>query len=103
MEDFNTVLEELRKGINNAADKASVMIEESVKGIGGTLQIEKKKLELKSQIGQHQRTITKAYARIGEAYVNQGDMESVKDVVELVKSNQKLIALLQEQLDQLEK
>ena len=67
---------------------------------------ERKKVEIRAQIGHHERAVTKAYTRLGEAYFNNvengASMDSAKDVLDLIKSNKKVVELLQEQLKSLE-
>ena len=62
----------------------------------------RQKLELKSQIGEHKRTLNKSYARLGEAYYDASTagkpVESMDDVLNLIKSNRELIQLLNEKL-----
>ena len=74
-------------GAKSAADYASVM---------------RQKLELKSQIGEHKRTLNKSYARLGEAYYDASTagkpVEGMNDVLNLIKSNRELIQLLNEKL-----
>lgn len=61
------------------------------------------KLKLRAEIGQNERDITKAYARLGEAYyearINNAEMSDVNDVLDLIRSKKKLVELLKEKLD----
>ncbi len=110
MDDLKKTLDELLddivKGMNEVTDKASKIIDSGAKDLPGTLSREKKKVEIKAQIGKNQRAVVKAYARIGEAYFNHVEkgtsMDEMKDVLDLVRSNNKVIELLEEQLARLD-
>ncbi len=102
MEDWNKTLKDLNEGLNTMVDKTAKFIDSSTKDFSGTMEKERKKMELRSQIGQHQRAVQKGYERIGEAYVTGTDMKTMQDVIDLVKSNNKLISLLNDQLTALE-
>ena len=87
-------------------NKSVEAFEAGTKELSVRLQKEKKKVELKSQIGQHERQMAKAYERMGEAYfkhLEEGvEMEPMDDILDLLRSNKKVIALLQEQPNELE-
>ena len=87
-------------------NKGVETFETSTKDLSVKLQKEKKKVELKSQIGQHERQMAKAYERIGEAYYNHvengAEMENLEDIFDLLRSNHKVIALLEEQMKELD-
>ncbi|MCH4266550.1 MAG: hypothetical protein LKF79_07900 [Solobacterium sp.] len=102
MDDWNKTLKDLNDGLNTVVDKTAKFIDSSTKDLSGTMEKERRKMELRSQIGQHQRAVQKAYERIGEAYVAGKNMTEMKDVIDLVNSNNKLISLLDEQLKALE-
>jgi len=102
MDDWMKTLKELNDGLNDLTDRTVKFIGDSTKDFSGTMEKERRKMDLRSQIGQHRRAVQKAYERIGEAYVSGRPMTEMQDVIELVKSNNKLIDMLGEQLKQLE-
>lgn len=109
----NKATEKVNDGITKASEvvndgiaKASEAVNESVKDISNKIEIERTKLDLKSQIGHHDRIVTKSYARLGEAYYTyleeNGSMASTNDIVEIIKANKKIINMLEKQLEELE-
>ncbi|NCB33246.1 MAG: hypothetical protein EOM64_05110 [Erysipelotrichia bacterium] len=102
MDDWNKTLKDLNDGLNSMVDKTAKFIDSSTKDFSGTMEKERRKMELRSQIGQHQRAVQKAYERIGEAYTAGENMKTMQDVIDLVNSNNKLIKLLNDQLTALE-
>lgn len=107
MSELNKKAEELVKFLNDTVDKGVKIVNESTKDITDSLKKERKKMEIRSQIGEHQRALTKAYTRLGEAYYASKStgkaMENTEDVEGLIKSNRKVVELLSEQLEALEK
>ncbi len=103
---LDELMDELMKNVNEVTDKATKFIDSGTKDLPGTLNREKKKMEIRAQIGKNQRAVVKAYARIGEAYFNHVEngtsMDEMKDVLDLIRSNNKVIELLGEQLQRLE-
>lgn len=91
--------------INEFIEKGTETFKSTSKTLTDQLVKERKKLEIRSQIGQHERQIHKAYERIGEAYckhLETGEsLDSLEDVIALVQSNKKVIELLNDQLSQL--
>ena len=102
MADLDKYLETAKKIVNFGTEK----VKDGTKDLSSRLQVERKKIEIKSQIGQHQRQMSKAYERIGEAYYKHletgNPVEGVNDVLEIIRSNKKVVELLQEQLTSLE-
>ena len=98
MTDVERYLQLAKKLFNFGAEK----VVGSTKDLSTRLQVERKRIEIKSQIGQHQRQMSKAYERIGEAYYKhletQQPVEGINDVLDIVRSNKKVIDLLKEQL-----
>lgn len=99
-------VDELQKSVEKIIKETSKTVTKGTKDITTIISKEQKKVEIKSQIGQHKRNVTKAYARLGEAYFKHetegATMEGTEDVMDILKSNLKVIRLLQDQLDQLE-
>ncbi|MBR2824970.1 MAG: hypothetical protein IKE51_01705 [Solobacterium sp.] len=102
MTDVEKYLQLAKKVFNFGAEK----VMDSTKDLATKLQIERKRLEIKSQIGQHQRQMSKAYERIGEAYYKHLEtaqpVEGINDVLEIVRSNKKVVELLKEQLAEID-
>ena len=92
--------------ISSLIEKGTETLNKTTKTITDQLAKERKKLEIKSQIGQHERQLSKAYERLGKAYFDQMEsgaaMENVDDVTALIRSNRKVVKLLNEQLKQFE-
>lgn len=92
------------EGILNTTVK---QFEEGVNKLGSKLDLEAKKLELKSQIGNHERVIRQHYTKLGEIYFNSlignETSEESNTIVEVIKSNKKVVELLNIQLKDLEK
>ena len=92
--------------ISSLIEKGTETLNKTTKTITDQLAKERKKLEIKSQIGQHERQLSKAYERLGKAYFDQMEsgsaMENVDDVTALIRSNRKVVELLNEQLKQFE-
>lgn len=99
---------------NDFAEKLNAFKEEAFRTMKETSELviqkfdlEKKKAEIRSEIGHHSRELAKSYEKLGRQYfahVEQGiEIGGEKDTLELIRSKEKLIELLQEKLDQLEK
>ena len=88
-------------------EKGTEKLGDTSKDLSEKIGSEKKKVELRSQITTHERQISKAYEKLGEAYyeheINGRKMVSLDDLVDVVKSNKKVIRLLEEQIEQLDK
>ncbi len=97
---------DFEKYISEVSDKVAEFVTEGAKAIKNTTDTQTQKIRIRSEIGQNQRDITKAYARLGEAYYNAkengAEMSNVNDILELIRSKKKLISLLQEKLDTLQ-
>lgn len=68
---------------------------------------EKEKAQIRSEIGHNSRDLTKAYEKLGRAYyesVSKGEpMEEMKDTMEMIRSKELLVKLLNEKLDNLDR
>ncbi len=106
MTDFKKSFEDWKNFVNESSDKIVKTIDSTAKDVTDKVKLEKRKLELKSQIGEHQRAVTKAYTRLGEAYyeslTDSSALNAAKDVIELISTNRKVIDLLNDQLASLE-
>lgn len=102
MSDWKKTTEELKTFISEKAGELVQTAKEQSKNIADYAKLQKQKLELKAQIGEHSRALNKSYARLGEAYYDAKTsgkpLEGVEDVLALIKSNKQLIALLEEKL-----
>jgi cell shape-determining protein MreC len=94
------------KYVDGESDKVADYVRRNTKEISDTFAKERKKIELRSEIGEHNRALTKAYTRLGEAYYeslkNNRSLDDMKDVIALIDSNKRLIGLLNDQLKAME-
>lgn len=92
--------------VDTESDKVVRFIKDNTKDLSDTIAKERRKIELRSEIGERSRALVKAYARLGEAYYeslqNRRSMDDMKDVVALIDSNRKVVDLLNDQLSGLE-
>lgn len=92
--------------VDTESDKVVRFIKDNTKDLSDTIAKERRKIELRSEIGERSRTLAKAYARLGEAYYeslqNRRSMDDMNDVVALIDSNRKVVDLLNDQLSGLE-
>lgn len=100
MDDFNNK-------INDMAEKAVRKLQDGSKAVIGMLDNEKQKAEIRSEIGHSARDLSKAYEKLGREYytykVTGKIMETEKDIMDLIRTKEKIIELLNEKLDGLEK
>ena len=112
-DEFKKLADDLKKGaeewvnyVDKQSDKVVDFIRTNTKELTEAVKKEQKKMELRSQIGEHTRALNKAYTRLGEAYYASASehkaMTDVSDVMALIQSNRKLVDLLKEQLKRLE-
>lgn len=99
-ENFNTK-------VNEFIDKASKTIEEGSRTLLSRLDFEKKKAEIRSEIGHTSRDLTKAYEKLGrefyEAKISNKEFTDSSSTFELIKSKEKVLKLLHDKLSQIEK
>jgi vacuolar-type H+-ATPase subunit E/Vma4 len=105
-DDMRKEAEDWVKNVDEQSDKVVKFIRENTKELSAAIEKERKKMELRSEIGEHTRALTKAYTRLGEAYYDsiaqRRSIGDVNDLLSLINSNKKLVDLLQSQLDELE-
>ena len=105
-DDFKKEAEDWVRYVDKQSDKVVQFVRANTKDLTDAVKKEQKKMELRSQIGEHTRTLNKAYTRLGEAYYNSASehkpMADVADVMALIQSNRKLVELLKDQLNALE-
>ncbi len=99
-EDFNSK-------VNEFVDKAAKSIEEGGKSLLSRLEIEKKKAEIRSEIGHNSRELSKAYERLGREFFMAKEAgraySDENDLFDRIRSKERTIELLNEKLDTLEK
>ena len=96
------------KNVDVQSDKVVKFVNDSTKDFQTTLKNERKKMELRSEIGEHRRALNRAYTRLGEAYYDSQtsrnrEMSDVSDIMVIIQNNRRLIELLEGQLADLEK
>ena len=109
--------EDLNSKINEITEKVSKAVEDGSKEVLGTLnekgkqvlrmlELEKKKAEIRSEIGHNSRDLSKAYEKLGRDYFNAKMaghyLSSNNETFNLIRSKEKVIELLNEKLDILE-
>lgn len=91
---------------NAFKEEALKAMKETVDTVVKKLDTEKRKAEIKSEIGHNARELSKCYEKLGRQYFlnkEQGlEIGGEKDTFELIRSKEKLIELLNEKLDSLE-
>lgn len=94
---------DFEKQFNEWTDRIAKAVSDGVRIARDAADEQTAKLKLRAEIGQNERDITKAYARLGEAYyeakVNNAEMSDVNDVMDLIRSKKKLVELLREKLN----
>lgn len=92
----NDMVDDLMKKVNNVAKEVVTRFDS-----------EKEKAQIRSEIGHNSRDLTKAYEKLGRAYyesVSKGEpMEDMKDTMEMIRSKELLVKLLNEKLDNLDR
>ncbi|MCR5794186.1 MAG: hypothetical protein K6G61_02395 [Solobacterium sp.] len=92
--------------IQETADKYVKILQDSGKSVLSKLDIEKQKAEIRSDIGHIARDLSRIYEKLGRDYYNKKvtgvAIESENDTMDLIRSKEKLIELLNEKLDNLE-
>ncbi|MDY6282814.1 MAG: hypothetical protein SPL40_07165 [Erysipelotrichaceae bacterium] len=102
MNDWKKTTDDFTRFVSDTATSFAKLVNDGAKSAADNASVMRQKLELKSQIGEHKRTLNKSYARLGEAYYDASTagkpVEGVNDVLNLIKSNRELIQLLNEKL-----
>ena len=102
MNDWKKTTDDFTRFVSDTANSFAKLVNDGAKSAADYASVMRQKLELKSQIGEHKRTLNKSYARLGEAYYDASTagkpVESMDDVLNLIKSNRELIQLLNEKL-----
>ena len=102
MNDWKKTTDDFTRFVSDTATSFAKLVNDGAKSAADYASVMRQKLELKSQIGEHKRTLNKSYARLGEAYYDASTagkpVERMDDVLNLIKSNRELIQLLNEKL-----
>ena len=102
MNDWKKTTDDFTRFVSDTATSFAKLVNDVAKSAADYASVMRQKLELKSQIGEHKRTLNKSYARLGEAYYDASTagkpVEGMNDVLNLIKSNRELIQLLNEKL-----
>ncbi|MBR3312353.1 MAG: hypothetical protein IKG15_11105 [Solobacterium sp.] len=98
--------EEFNEKLNSFVDKASKMIQDGSKNVISMLDKEKNKAEIRAEIGHNARDLSKAYEQLGREYcaalAANKTFVPKESAMELIRSKEKVIELLNEKLDKLE-
>lgn len=90
--------------LKNLTEQVTSTVVTGAKVVSETAMTQYDRLKTKNEISQYEKDIMKAYARIGEVYYNaqekDAEMVDVSDVIELISSKKKLIAMLEDKLYQ---
>ena len=98
---------DFEKKVNDMVDDLMKKVNDVAKEVVTKFDSEKEKAQIRSEIGHNSRDLTKAYEKLGRAYyesVSKGEpMEDMKDTMEMVRSKELLVKLLNEKLDNLDR
>ena len=98
---------DFEKKVNDMVDDLMKKVNDVAKEVVTRFDSEKEKAQIRSEIGHNSRDLTKAYEKLGRAYyesVSKGvPMEDMKDTMEMIRSKELLVKLLNEKLDNLDR
>lgn len=98
---------DFEKKVNDMVDDLMKKVNDVAKEVVTKFDSEKEKAQIRSEIGHNSRDLTKAYEKLGRAYyesVSNGvPMEDMKDTMEMIRSKEMLVKLLNEKLDGLDR
>ena len=98
---------DFEKKVNDMVDDLMKKVNDVAKEVVTRFDSEKEKAQIRSEIGHNSRDLTKAYEKLGRAYyesVSKGEpMEEMKDTIEMIRSKEMLVKLLNEKLDGLDR
>ena len=98
---------DFEKKVNDMVDDLMKKVNDVAKEVVTRFDSEKEKAQIRSEIGHNSRDLTKAYEELGRAYyesVSKGEpMEDMKDTMEMIRSKELLVKLLNEKLDNLDR
>ena len=98
---------DFEKKVNDMVDDLMKKVNDVAKEVVTRFDSEKEKAQIRSEIGHNSRDLTKAYEKLGRAYyesVSKGEpMQDMKDTMEMIRSKELLVKLLNEKLDNLDR
>ena len=98
---------DFEKKVNDMVDDLMKKVNDVAKEVVTRFDSEKEKAQIRSEIGHNSRDLKKAYEKLGRAYyesVSKGEpMEDMKDTMEMIRSKELLVKLLNEKLDNLDR
>ena len=98
---------DFEKKVNDMVDDLMKKVNDVAKEVVTRFDSEKEKAQIRSEIGHNSRDLTKAYEKLGRAYYESvskgGPMEDMKDTMEMIRSKEMLVKLLNEKLDGLDR
>ena len=98
--------QDLNGKINFFKEEAMKAMKETTETVWKKIQLEKRKAEIRSEIGHLSRELSKSYEKLGRQYYlfkeNYTEIGGEKETFDLIRSKEKLIELLNEKLDQLD-
>ena len=99
--------DEFEEKLNSFIERSTAAAKSGADKLIGRLDAEKKKAEIRSEIGHNARDLSKAYEKLGRDYYNsvvmKTSMSDSSSTMDLIRSKEKLIELLNEKLDSLDK
>ncbi len=97
---------DMNEKINSFKEEAMKAMKETTETVWKRIKIEKRKAEIRSEIGHLSRELSKSYEKLGRQYFllkeNHTEIGGEKETFDLIRSKEKLIELLNEKLDQLD-
>jgi hypothetical protein len=106
MTDFKKTTQDFTKLVSDAAVKVGEAVNTGVKNVSEYAKLQKKKMEIKAQIGEHNKALAKNYEVLGKAYfeaVEKGEaLTDKEDIIRLIRSDRSLVSQLEAQLKDLD-
>ena len=97
---------DFEKKVNDMVDDLMKKVNDVAKEVVTRFDSEKEKAQIRSEIGHNSRDLTKAYEKLGRAYyesvTSASPMEDMKETMEMIRSKEMLVKLLNEKLDGLD-
>ena len=97
---------DFEKKVNDMVDDLMKKVNDVAKEVVEKIDSEKEKAQIRSDIGHNSRDLTKAYEKLGRAYyesvTSASPMEDMKETMEMIRSKEMLVKLLNEKLDGLD-
>ena len=98
---------DFEKKVNDMVDDLMKKVNDVAKEVVTRFDSEKEKAQIRSEIGHNSRDLTKAYEKLGREYYESVSkvepMEDMKDTMEMIRSKELLVKLLNEKLDNLDR